>query len=91
MAVNSTPPACVGTSYTAAATEVRAKVLRVDAVAGKLSLSLKPSAVGGGASPDEEDMDEAGGSGSESDDLDDEMAARLEAIERGSDGEEVGF
>ncbi len=64
-------------------------MLRVDAVKGKLSLSLKPSAVdgdSGGASPGAERSGGAGSEGEE-EDLDEEMAARLEALERHSDDE----
>lgn len=54
-------------------------MLRVDAVAGKLSLSLRPSAVDGGAeSPGNEDMADGAGASDGEADLDEEMAARLD-------------
>jgi hypothetical protein len=62
-----------------ACTEVRAKVLRVDPLAGKLSLTLRPSAV---ESHDAEPMGNGdaadGGASDEEADLDEEMAARLD-------------
>jgi hypothetical protein len=56
--------------------EVRAKVLRVDALAGKLSLTLRPSAVDGVEVGDGDAA--AGGASDEEADLDEEMAARLD-------------
>jgi hypothetical protein len=60
--------------------EVRAKVLRVDPLAGKLSLTLRPSAVDGADTKSTAGRDAADG-GAVSDeeaDLDEEMAARLD-------------
>ena len=66
------------------------RVLRVDPVAGRLSLSLKPSDVvgaGGRGSSDGEDAGMADGSGDEEGDLDEEMAAHLEAMQASDDDE----
>ena len=59
--------------------EVRARVLRVDALAGKLSLTLRPLAVDGAdakSTANEDAVD--GGASDEEADLDEEMAARLD-------------
>ena len=69
-------------------------MLRVDAVKGKLSLSLKPSTVagggGGGQSPGGEDAAGGGASdGSDDGDLDEEMADRLEALRQRDSDDEV--
>ena len=59
--------------------EVRARVLRVDALAGKLSLTLRPSAVDGAHDKSTANGDAAdGGASDEEADLDEEMAARLD-------------
>jgi hypothetical protein len=59
--------------------EVRARVLRVDPLAGKLSLTLRPSAVDGATAKSTADADAVdGGLSDEEADLDEEMAARLD-------------
>ncbi len=84
---NKLGPWWVLTSWRSPTAEVRVKVLKVDAAAGKLSLSLKPSATGDGGGGDSDGGDDSGSEASE--DLDDAMADRLKEMEGADSDEEV--